>query len=53
MDVKITFLNGNLTEEMYMTQPEGFTSKDSSEVCNALEIHLWIKASIQELEHLF
>ena len=33
IDVKTTFLNGNLTEEMYMTQSEGFTSKDSSKVC--------------------
>ena len=33
MDVKTTFLNGNLTEEVYMTQPEGFISKDSNKVC--------------------
>ena len=33
MDVKTTFLNGNLTEEVYMTQPKGFASKDSNKVC--------------------
>ena len=33
MDVKTTFLNGNLTEDVHMTQPEGFTSKDSNKVC--------------------
>ncbi|MCR2847927.1 hypothetical protein KN825_15195, partial [Weizmannia coagulans] len=34
MDVKTTFLNGNLLEDVYMTQPEGFVqSKDSNKVC--------------------
>ena len=27
MDVKTTFLNGNLDEEIYMEQPEGFAKK--------------------------
>jgi hypothetical protein len=26
MDVKTTFLNGNLDEDMYMMQPEGFVN---------------------------
>ena len=33
MDVKTTFLNGDLTEEVYMTQPEGFISGNGSKLC--------------------
>ena len=32
MVVKMTFLNGNPYEDVYMTQSEGFTSKDGSKV---------------------
>ena len=33
MDVKTTFLKGNLFEEVYMTQLQGFISENGSKVC--------------------
>jgi hypothetical protein len=32
MDVKISFLHGNLEEEIYMKQPKGFTVKGKKEL---------------------
>ena len=44
MDVKIAFLNGNLEEEIYMMQPEGFIAKNQEHmVCK-------LKRSIYELK---
>jgi hypothetical protein len=34
MDIKTSFLNGNIEEEFYMVQPEGFVDpKDANKVC--------------------
>ena len=33
MDVKTALLNRNLSEEVYMMQPERFTSKNSNQIC--------------------
>ena len=52
MDVKNTFLNGFCKEELYMMQPEGFVDpKGANKMCKAPTIHLWIGASISELEY--
>ena len=33
MNVKTTFLNRKVTEDLYMTQRKDFTSKDDNKVC--------------------
>ena len=52
MDVKTTFLNEFLKEELYMMQLEGFVNpKGANKMCKAPAIHLWTGASILELEY--
>jgi hypothetical protein len=54
MDVKITFINGNLTEDVYMTQPEGFVyPKKFWEYIQTSKVYLWTETSISELESTF
>ena len=52
MDVKTTFLNKFLKEDLYMMQPEGFVDpKGANKNVQAPAIHLWTGASISELEY--
>lgn len=46
MNVKITFLNGDLDEEIYMDQPEGFLANDKEHIVCKL------KKSIDRLKHV-
>jgi len=41
MDVKMTFLNGDLEEEVYMKQPEGFPSSDGEQLVCKLKKSLY------------
>ena len=46
MDVKKTFLNGELEEKIYMDQPDRFLVKgEERKVCKLLKLFVWAEAS--------
>jgi hypothetical protein len=48
MDIKMTFLNGNLTEDVYMTQPEGFVDpKHDRKICKLQKFIYGLKQASQ------
>ena len=50
MDVKTTFLNGDLDEEIYMEQPKGvFSSRTRKENLSIGEIVVWAKTSTKTM----
>jgi hypothetical protein len=54
MDVKMNFLNGSLTEDVYMIHPKGFVDpKDARKGVQISESQLWTEAPIKELESSF
>ena len=47
MDVRTAFLHGELDQEVYMMQPEEFTSIDESKVCILLRSIYGLKQTSQ------
>ena len=46
MDVKTTFLNRDLYENVYMAHPKGFVVKEKKYGIPPIEIYLWVKTSL-------
>jgi hypothetical protein len=54
MDVKTTFLNGNLTDDVYMTQPKGFVDpKHAGKICKLQKSIYGLKQASQSWNMCF
>jgi hypothetical protein len=54
MDVKTTFLSGNLTEDVYMTQPKGFVDpKHAGKICKLQKSIYGLKQASQSWNMCF
>ena len=54
MDVKTTFLNGDLDEEVYMEQPESFVhSRNKKKVCKLVTSLYGLKQTPKQLHEIF
>ena len=53
MDIKTVFLNGHPEEDIYIMQLYDFIAKDREQRVCKLQINLWTKAGVSQLEHPF
>ena len=50
MDVSTAFLNGKLSEEIFMRQPDGY-EQGNEKVCKLKKVSLWSKAVCTDVEY--